>query len=135
MTTKDFEVQDFDRVQVENGFQVTISQGESFKVTITTHENIVPYVRVEKNGSTLRLFVDPRPFTGVNVDHLEATVTMPALEEINGSGGSRLIVAGFQPQPSLGEIVGRQSVEQRHERDGHTHAEQWRQWWPARWRG
>ena len=101
MTTKDFQIQDFDRVQAENGFRVTVSQGDSFAVTVTTHDNIMQYVNVEKKGNTLRLFVDPRPFTGYSINRLEAAVTMPALAGINGSGGSQLSVAGFTPQPSF----------------------------------
>ncbi len=98
MTTKDFQVQDFDRVQAENGFRVTISRGEPFKITVTTHDNIMQYVRAEKKGSTLVLYVDPRPFTGYSISRLEAAVTMPALVGVNGSGGSQLSIAGFTSQ-------------------------------------
>lgn len=101
MTTKDFPVQDFDRIQAENGFRVSITQGEPFKVTVTTHDNIMPYVKAEKNGSTLRLYVDLRPYTGYSINRLEATVVMPAIAALNGSGGSQLSITGFPSQPAF----------------------------------
>jgi hypothetical protein len=101
LTTKDFQVQDFNRVQAENGFRVNITQGEPFKVTVTTHDNIMEYVKVEKNGNTLRLYVDPRPFMGYSINRLEAAVVMPTIAALNGSGGSQLNIAGFPSQTSF----------------------------------
>lgn len=107
MTTKEFQVQDFDGVQAENGFRVAITRGEPFKVTVTTHDNIMPYVKVERTGSMLRLRVNPRPFTGYNINRLEATVVMPAIAALNGSGGSQLTLSGFVSQPSfIAELSG-----------------------------
>jgi hypothetical protein len=99
--TKDFQVVDFDRVDAAYGFRVTLARGEPFKVTVTTHDNIMQYVRVEKAGDTLKLFVDMRPFTTYTINRLEATVTMPALAGVTASGGSRVDVAGFDLQPAL----------------------------------
>lgn len=99
--TKDFQVVDFDRVDAAYGFHVTLTRGEPFKVTVTTHDNMMQYVRAVKEGDTLKLYVDMRPFTTFSINRLEANVTMPALAGVTASGGSRVEVAGFDPQPAL----------------------------------
>lgn len=80
----------FDRLDVSHGFQVDISQGETFRVVIRADDNLVEHVQVVKEGNTLRIGLKPgRSYTLID-STLEAEVTMPEFARADLSGGSHL---------------------------------------------
>ena len=57
--TQDFNIEgSYTELQVENGFDVTVSD-EATAITITAGENVMPNVVVEKNGNKLRIHLKP----------------------------------------------------------------------------
>ena len=51
MTTKNFDLKDFTRIEVGGAFEVDIARGDSFHVTVTADD--FPHVRVETLNDTL----------------------------------------------------------------------------------
>ncbi len=92
--TRELKLSDFTTVDVGDAFQVEVTRGKSFRVTITADDNVLPHVQATKDGPTLKVGLDRagRSFQDVT---LKAAVTMPALEGVRASGASRVTIAGF----------------------------------------
>jgi RNA polymerase sigma factor (sigma-70 family) len=93
--TREIEAADFTSVEVGQAFQVDITRGDKFRVTATADDNLLPLIKADKKGSTLRIHLD----TGrdcVNARTLRVAITMPALEGVNASGASRVTLKGFK---------------------------------------
>ena len=99
LVTEEFTLTGFDKVDVSHGFAVDISQGDTFSVVVSIDDNLVQYLRVEKQGSTLKVGLDP----GRNYRDTLATaeVTMPELAGLEQSGGTRGAVSGFRSTKAL----------------------------------
>jgi hypothetical protein len=93
LTTQDFDLDGFNRVQAESSFDVEIVQGASYTVEITVNDNLKDYLRVSKNGDTLVLSVKSG-YSYLN-STFRARVIMPNLRKLEMSGASRAIVTGF----------------------------------------
>jgi hypothetical protein len=80
----------FDRLDISDGFQVDVSQGDDFSVVIRIDDNLLNHLRVAKQGETLNIGLDPG--TNVQGDRvtMEADITMPELAGADLSGGSHL---------------------------------------------
>ena len=90
VVTQEEAVTGFDMLDISHGFQVDVSQGETFRVVIRADDNLVEHVQVVKEGSTLKLGLKPgRSYTLID-STLEAEVTMPELAGADLSGGSHL---------------------------------------------
>ena len=82
----------FDRLDVSQGFQVDVRQGDTFSVVIRVDDNVVEHLRVVKQGSTLKIGLEQtRSYSDVS---LQAEITMPELVGLDLSGGSRVAVSG-----------------------------------------
>lgn len=100
--TEDFV--DFDRVDVQNAFDVTITQSASFSVTVTTSENLLDYLVVAREGRTLTLKLSPNhPFTDFILMRktLKARITMPGIRGLVLSGASHGTIGGFESTSDL----------------------------------
>ncbi len=76
--TKEFIIDgSYTELCVENAFEVTVSDAVS-QITVTTDENVMPKVRVEKKGDKLRIYL--RPLT-VNVG-MDLKVILPFNEDL-----------------------------------------------------
>jgi hypothetical protein len=99
MATKDYDLKDFTRIEVGGAFEVEITRSDSFKVSITADD--FPHVRVEKRDDTLVIRRQGiewfAPFHG----RPKATVTLPALIELEVSGASRGKFENFQSDDNL----------------------------------
>ncbi|MCM1989979.1 head GIN domain-containing protein [Oceanirhabdus seepicola] len=82
--TKTFELTDFNKISASHVFQVTIEKSNEFDVEVTYDDNLSEYLEVELKDDTLRLSLDNKH----NYDDvtLKATVKVPDICEINGSG-------------------------------------------------
>jgi hypothetical protein len=101
-STRDFA--NFDRLDVQNAFDIQITQGASFGVTITTSENLLDYLVASQEGSTLTLKLSPNhPFTDFTLMRktLKARITMPVLRGLSLSGASHGTVRGFESSNDL----------------------------------
>ncbi|MFC2038415.1 head GIN domain-containing protein [Chloroflexota bacterium] len=96
LVTEDYELSDFKQVKADNGFYVEIIQGSSYSVEVTTDDNIREYLDVTKSGDTLTLKLKGSGISGSRT--LKAKISMPDIEAVNLSGGSRAEVTGFDFQ-------------------------------------
>ncbi len=95
--TKELSLTGFDTVDVSSAFNVDITQGEEFRVTLKADDNFMPHVRAVQNGTTLRIDLDP-DFPGAwswKIGTLEALITTPDLRELRLSGSSHGRITGF----------------------------------------
>ena len=101
VVTQEEAITDFDQVDIHNSFNVEITQGEDFSVVIRVDDNLVEYLDVAKQGSTLRIGFDPnRSYTILDAT-MEAEVTLPELVGLDLSGNSDARVSGFESAESL----------------------------------
>ncbi len=98
--TRDYGVEGFTGINVCCGFKVTVTGGDTFKVSVTADDNVMDYIVAKKEGTNLRLGFDTSKISSFNTTKLEATVTMPALQAVTLSGGSQLYLGQSAPQGS-----------------------------------
>jgi hypothetical protein len=99
--TQDEALTGFVKVDISNSFKADITQGDIYRVVIRVDDNIVEYLRVEKDGSTLKIGLDPtRSYTILNAT-MEAEVTMPELVVLDLSGNSEATISGFETPNAL----------------------------------
>ena len=90
--SRDFDVGDFQNLEIGGAFKVEVHQGDTFKVTVTGRERDVEDVEVRVQGNTLE--VEREGFIKSNED-LGILITMPALESIKLQGATQAIVSKF----------------------------------------
>lgn len=112
METQEKSFTGFDRVEASHVFEVEINQGDDFNIVVRADDNVWEFVRVTKQGDTLKLDLKPdRTYTLKNVT-LEATITMPELTGVSLSGDSHANITGFKSSRDLSlDISGAGSVE------------------------
>jgi hypothetical protein len=88
----------FTSVSAAMGFRVEITEASTYSVRVTVDDNVVDKLRVTKIGDTLSIALDPGIYTLMS---LKAVVTMPDIEGLELSGGSRGSISGFVGLASL----------------------------------
>ena len=90
---KTYDYSDFTAIEVHQGFQVELKKSNSFNIEITVDDNLQEYLQVDKSGSTLRIQLQQsRWYTSAT---LKAKITMPDINRLDLSGGSRVDIGGF----------------------------------------
>jgi hypothetical protein len=99
VVTQEEAISGFDKVEVSHAFKVDISQGETFSVVVRLDDNLLQYLEVVKQGSTLKI--------GLMTDRAsrnstrEAKVTMPQLTGLDLRGASQVTITGFKSTSAL----------------------------------
>jgi RNA polymerase sigma factor (sigma-70 family) len=93
--TKEMNLSDFTAVEVSSTFRVEITRADTFRTAITADDNMFPFIKVDKEGSTLRISLDTK-HKFISAKTLKATITMPALERVTVGGASRVTFKGFK---------------------------------------
>ena len=110
LVTREERLSGFDMVDASHAFKVDIRQGESFSVVVRIDDNLLDYLILEKQGSTLRIGLKPN--LSIRKHTAEAEVTMPELTGLELSGASRATVTGFDSaQPLRLELSGASHVD------------------------
>ncbi len=99
--TRDFNLTDFTQLDVGNAFQVEVTQADTFGVTITADDNLFDYIRVTREGNTLRISLDPTHRYSLGLNAMQAKIKMPTLEGVVFSGATRGTIAGFKSTRDL----------------------------------
>jgi hypothetical protein len=99
--TQDEAITGFDKVDISNSFSVDVTQGEEFSVVTRIDDNLVEHLNVVKQGSTLKIGLDPTQSYTILDATMEAEVTMPELVGLELSGNSDARASGFEPAKSL----------------------------------
>ncbi len=99
--TREFALRDFTQVDVGNSFQVDIANSDSFGVTVTADDNLFDYLRVSRDGNSLRISLDPKYRYALGPNSLKAQIKMPTLEGLMLSGATRGTISGFKSTRDL----------------------------------
>lgn len=91
--TQERSFSNFSTVNVDSGFRVQISQAASYRISITTDDNVLNYVQVFETGTTLTIRLQPGMSFQTTV--LRAEITMPDFQALRLSGGVNGMAEGF----------------------------------------
>ncbi len=100
----------FKEVSSEGAFDVHITQGDEYQVSLTAESNILPYIETDVYGNTLRIHI--RGIHNVN-NHLpmEVFITTPYLEGIKQSGSGLVTTDYFEADDFDVALSGSGSIE------------------------
>jgi hypothetical protein len=98
MATRDYAIEGFTGIDANNGFNVTVTGGDAYKVSVTADDNVLDAISVRKSGNTLWIGVDSSKAQSVHTTRLEAAITMPELKAVSLDSGSQLTVAKSSPR-------------------------------------
>jgi hypothetical protein len=93
----------FTEVKAADSWTVTIVQGTSYSVKVTSDDNMVDHLDVKIDGSALVLGVERSMF--IHNVTLRATIVMPTLSGLDLSDASEGSVTGFSSEGSLAVSV------------------------------
>lgn len=83
----------FERLHLSHAFDVTVTQSDTFNVVLFVDANIANYLEVRRSGSWLIIGLeDGHTYNNV---HLRAEISMPFIEEIEGSGATVVSMSDF----------------------------------------
>mgnify|MGYP001819529312 FL=1 len=117
VTTRDYDVSDFDRIRVGRALDIEIVPGDTHSVELIADDNIMRYITVDQRGDTLVLDVDDDVSLRRVTHRFE--IAVPELERVELHGASKANVtatrqleaelSGFSKlrysgDPSLGRI-------------------------------
>jgi len=110
LVSNDQNISDFTKIETGFAFESTIRQDSLYKITVTADDNIIEYVRVFKEGSTLKVLMDEdKNYSNAT---LKVDITLPDVENINLSGASASVISGFNFIHDLDiQLSGASSVE------------------------
>ena len=72
-------------MQIRSTFHAKITKGKTFKVTTTADDNVIPFVKVEKEKDVLKIGIEKGHSFRLKKP-LEAEIVLPALEGLELSG-------------------------------------------------
>jgi len=101
VVTQEEAISGFDKVDISHSFDVAISQGERFSVVIRVDDNLVERLHVVKEGSTLKIGLDPNRDYTIRNATMEAEVIMPELTWLDLSSSSHATITGFKSTKDL----------------------------------
>ena len=90
--SKLYEYKGFSSIDVSSAFKFEIRQSSNYEVTVSTNEDVFPYLDVHQTGETLIIRLKPGSFTDAD---MRVVITMPALNKLAISGASEGNVNGF----------------------------------------
>ena len=93
--TEDYSFSGFTRLEISDGFDVTIQQGSDYIVTTQFEETAIPYIQISQEDDTLIIMLEPeRTYHMVNVT-LDVEITMPHLTGIRLEDGADATLIGI----------------------------------------
>jgi RNA polymerase sigma factor (sigma-70 family) len=96
VVTKEMQFADFTAVDVTSVFHVEISRADAFRTAITADDNVLPLIKVTKDGTTLRIALDSKNKSISTTTALKATIAMPALEQVRVAHAGQVTFTGFK---------------------------------------
>ena len=103
LVTNQESIRDFTAVDVSSGFNVEISESNSYSVRVTADDNVIEYVEIRKSGDTL--VVGLRWGYSFRSVTLNAEITMPELYSLELSGGSQGKIEDFEVKDTIDKII------------------------------
>jgi len=103
ISTREYDFSDFTNIEVACCFLVTVTQSDSYTVTVSGREKLFSYIDINKSGNKLRMSI--KPFHFHTRPMLKVNITMPLLQKLRMSGAAKTKVCGFSSQENLGVDV------------------------------
>ena len=95
LVTKEYPFSGFTRVEISDGFNVTIKRSEDYHVNTRFEETAVPYIQMDQEDDILKVRLEPdRTYHMVNIT-LDVEITLPQLTALVLEDGSEVTVSGF----------------------------------------
>ena len=92
LETESYDYTGFTMIEVENGFALTVKQSQSYKIEITTDDNILKYLDINKTGNTLKIGTSGG---SISPTTLRVEISLPGIKGINLSSGCKAVITGF----------------------------------------
>ena len=88
--SKTYNYKDFTAVEVSSGMHLTVTQSDSYSIEVTADNEDFEYLKVEKDGNTLKFYFkkDFWSFGWTKHHKIDVNIKMPALTGADLSGGS-----------------------------------------------
>ena len=106
---KQFSFLDFDRLEMGSGFNIRVTQGNNYSITVRGDRRNINDLDARMFGSTLIIDYDDN---GNRTHKTYVTITMPELRSVNFSGGTSSEITGFESDQRLDFILSGGSVSQ-----------------------
>lgn len=91
---QDYKISGFNAINVKGDFELEIIQSESFKVTVSTDDNLVNRIQITLDHRTLKFNIEaPATFFPTR---LKAHIEMPSIIGMNLSEGAKAAMGGFK---------------------------------------
>ncbi len=105
--TKQFNMKNFDKLEMGSAFIITVNQGNTFKVSATGDRDDVDDLEVDVKGNTLEIGYENNGFRFMRRKRVRIDITMPTLRGVQFSGATRSTINGFDSgQPMSIDISG-----------------------------
>jgi hypothetical protein len=92
LKTESMQLDGFSRLEISSAFEVTITQSNTYNITITANERTFDRIDVTKTEDTLRIQLE----TGtISARVLKAEISMPTLNGVTFSGATHGTINGF----------------------------------------
>jgi len=95
---RDYSLEDFDRLEMGDAFDIEVHQGTFFKITARGDERNLDDLDVRREGTTLVITYD-KERNRKHTTYIE--VTMPTLLQVNFSGATNSTITGFKDIENL----------------------------------
>jgi hypothetical protein len=101
----------FTAVSIGSTFRAEIMRGDRFKVSTSSDDNVISYIQVQKDGTTLKIGLQPGKNYQLKIP-LKAEITLPKLAGLETHGASRSTLKGFySPEPFRLKVSGASQVD------------------------
>ena len=93
----------FSEIEVGGGIQLDVKFGPAISLDVTGDDNILPHLKTEVTGDRLEIFTDTPYSSDLGV---KASVTLPVLKVLAGSGASKTTLTDFAGEQVLLDLSG-----------------------------
>jgi serine/threonine protein kinase len=93
--TRAWNLADFTAVEIMHPFRAELTRADRFAVSVTADDNVLDHIRVDKEGSRLRVGLEDNRTYRLRRDSLKVAISMPGLESLTLTHGSRAVIHGF----------------------------------------
>jgi hypothetical protein len=98
LVNRNYDFSGFNSLEINNSFEYEITQSNSYNVSISCRENIVPYLDIRVSGK--KLIVGLKPGFNTHGD-LNAEISVPEMNRLEISGASKGSARGFKSTGDL----------------------------------
>ena len=98
LRTEEYSFDEFDRVEISHGLEFSIIRADSYHVSITADDNVLPYIEISKRGDTLKIGLRAAQYLNTTA---RVAITMPELARLTLSGAAHGTMANFSSTDEL----------------------------------